>query len=272
MRPPTVEGGLLSEVALILGVLAALLVVVALVTARRPDAPLPDRADYVTRWQALHGDHDPRSSVWLRGWLAATWWLARPLARRGVSPHVVTAASVWLVAAAVLPAAAGGRWAILAAWLVVVAGVVDGLDGAVAALSARATRLGYVLDSLADRITDLGFLGLVVLVGGGSRPVMTLAVGCGALFLLHDYLRARAVGAGAGEVVVVTVDERPHRVLVLAATLHVAGVVPPAAAIAGAVGLGVMLLLAVVGLAHLTTAVTRRLLAADAAGDDRGAA
>lgn len=256
--------GLVGELALLLAVVGALLAVAALVTARRPGA-VPDREGHRQRWQARHGGHDPRGSVWLRGWLTLTYWSARPLARAGVHPHVLTAASVWLVAVAALPAAAGRAWWLLAGALVAASGMLDALDGAVAALTDRSTRAGYVLDSLADRVGDLGALALVAATGGPPW----LAVACGALFLLHEYTRARAAGAGAGEVVAVTVDERAHRVIVLALTLLVAGAVPDAAAAVAATGLWLMLGLAVIGLAQLGVGVGRQLHGTGDGGDRR---
>lgn len=263
MRPPSVEGGVLSELILVLAVMGALLVVVALVTARPPRQPLPDRDGLLDRWQALHGGHDPRASLWVRGWLAAMDRLARPLARRGIAPHALTAGSAWLAVLALVPAGAGGHWAVLAAWLVVASGLVDGLDGAVAALAGRATPLGHVLDSVVDRLTELAFLAAVVLAGGRAGLTVGLAVACGALFWLHEYVRARAVGAGVDGIGAVTVAERPQRVIVLALTLHVAGVVPGGAALIAAVGLGLMLVLGVAGLAQLAVGVVRRLAGAD---------
>lgn len=264
MRPPAVEGPLVSELALILAVLGALLVVGALVTAQRPPCPLPDRAGFLDRWQALHGGHDPRGTRWLAGWLAVTYRIARPLGALGVRPHALTVASLWLAAVAALVAAPGGRWALAAAALMLACGLVDALDGGVAALTGRATRIGYVADSLADRVTELAFLAVVAGLGGPAW----LAVGCAALFLFHDYLRARAIGAGAGEVVVVTVGERAVRVLVLAGTVAAAGAAPAAAGPAATVGLAVMAGLALAGLAQLGYGVARELAAADAADAD----
>lgn len=262
MRPPSVEGGVLSELVLVLGVVGALLVVVALVTAQRPRAPVPDRDGFFDRWQALHGGHDPRASAWVRGWLTVVHRIARPLARRGVAPHALTAISAWLAALALVPAAAGGRWAVLAAWLVVASGLLDGLDGAVAALAGRATPLGSVLDAVGDRLTEVVFLGAVVLAGGA----VGLAVACGALFWFHEYVRARAAAAGADEIGAVTVAERPQRVIVLALALHAAGMMPADAELAAGAGLAVMLALSAVGLVQLSVAVGRRLAGADHSG------
>jgi hypothetical protein len=71
-----------------------------------------------------------------------------------VSPDVLTAWGVLVSAAVAAVAAAGGRWPLAAVGIVVLAGLLDNLDGAVAILSGRTTRWGYVLDSLADRLSD----------------------------------------------------------------------------------------------------------------------
>jgi CDP-diacylglycerol--glycerol-3-phosphate 3-phosphatidyltransferase len=58
-----------------------------------------------------------------------------------------------------------GRWLILAALVVVLSGLLDNLDGAVAVLTGRSTRWGYVLDSTADRVSDLAYVGALLLAG-----------------------------------------------------------------------------------------------------------
>jgi len=112
-----------------------------------------------------------------------------------------------------------------------------------------------VLDSLADRVSDGLYLLALWLLGAP-------AVVCGAAFavtLLQEYARARAAVAGMRDIAVVTVWERPTRVIVTAASLATAGVygghaagIASAAAIA-ALGLGV------VGLVQLLVVARRRL-------------
>ena len=94
---------------------------------------------YLDRWQSVHGGHDPRANPMVRHWLSLVLRLARPVARTGVHPDVVTLASL-LVAAVVLavPPSAG-------ALLVLASGLLDGVDGCVAALQDRVTQLGYRL-------------------------------------------------------------------------------------------------------------------------------
>ena len=55
-------------------------------------------------------------------------------------------------------AALGGRWPLLAAVLVVVVAVLDGVDGAVAQLTDTSTSWGRVVDQLVDRVGDLSMV------------------------------------------------------------------------------------------------------------------
>jgi phosphatidylglycerophosphate synthase len=234
------------------------LVVMGLVTARRPAHEIPDRDGYFDRWQVLHGGYDPRTgNPWLRGWLTMAYTLARPLARRGVQPDVLTISSVWLAGAVFVPSSVGGRWAMLAGWLVVASGLFDTLDGCVAVLEDRTTRWGYVLDSAVDRVNDAIYLAAVVSVGAP----LELAVVCGFGFFLLEYLRARAGNAGGDEVGRVTVGERPNRVIVLAASLHFGGVFLAHEVLVATFGLSVMTALTAIALAQLTVTVRRQLLA-----------
>jgi phosphatidylglycerophosphate synthase len=158
----------------------------------------------------------------VNGWLTLMEAAARPLARRGVSPDVVTLIGVASAAAAVPAAFAGGRWWLAAGAAVAGSGFADGLDGAVAALSGRATAWGYVVDSLADRAADA--LHLKALRRAGAPGPVTLAAAAGIVTL--EYGRARAGNAGFGELGVVTVGERPMRIIATAAGLLLAGTVP----------------------------------------------
>lgn len=72
--------------AAVLRAVAGLLLVLTLVTARRPAAPVPDRAEYFRRWAPLHGGYQPRPGSLAGRWLAIAYAAARPLAARGVAP------------------------------------------------------------------------------------------------------------------------------------------------------------------------------------------
>jgi CDP-diacylglycerol--glycerol-3-phosphate 3-phosphatidyltransferase len=244
---------LLAAAALSLVVLA----VVALATARRPVALVVDRDGYLDRWQVLHGGYDPRTgSTALRRWLAVVHAMARPVARLGIHPDVVTVAAAWPAAAVVVLADLGGRWWLVAAAGVVVSGVLDNLDGCVAVLQGRTTRWGYVLDSAVDRLTDCAYLLALVLVGCPSWLGATCAF---AVFLL-EYLRARAGNAGGDDVGRITIAERPTRVIVAAAALLLCGLLPDRSELASTAGVAVLLALTLVALGQLGAAVRRQLL------------
>lgn len=242
----------------VLAALALLLLVLALVTARRPAHEIPDRDGYFDQWQQLHGGYDPRTAtVWVRFWLTLVYRIARPLARRGVQPDVVTVSSIWLALAVFVPASAGGYWPILAGWVLVASGLFDTLDGCVAVLEKRTTKWGYVLDSLIDRVNDVIYLAAVVSVGA---PV-ELAIACGVGFFLLEYVRARAGNAGGDDVGTVTVGERPMRVIFLSASIHFGGVFVGFAETVATIGLSVMTAFTAVALVQLLLAVRRQLLA-----------
>jgi phosphatidylglycerophosphate synthase len=211
-----------------------------------------DRDGYLDGWQRLHGGYDPRANALVRGWLSGAYVVARPFAAAGVAPDLVTLAGLLVGGTALVPAAAGGWWLLVAATLVVLSALLDNVDGAVAVLTGRATAAGQVLDHVADRIADLVFLG-VLLAAGAPWPACALG---GALMLLQEYLRARAAAAGMTEVGVVTVWERPTRVIVTATFLA-------AAAVLGdpwpALGAWAWAALGLVGFGQLAVVVRRRL-------------
>ena len=242
--------------AVLLTATGVVLVVLGLVTARRPVEPVPDRDGCFDRWSATHGGYDPRTgSVWVRGWLSMVLVLARPLARRGVQPDVVTWSSLWLALVVLALASVGGWWAVLAGVLVVASALLDSLDGGLAVLEDRQTSWGYVLDSVVDRCSDVVWVLAAVAVGCPLELALAVVVG---IFLL-EYLRARAGNAGFGEVGTVTVAERPTRVIVLAPTLAVSGALPAYAEVASVVGPAVLLGLTAVGVVQLGVVVRRAL-------------
>jgi CDP-diacylglycerol--glycerol-3-phosphate 3-phosphatidyltransferase len=191
----------------------------------------------------------------VRAWLNLVFQTARPFAAIGVSPGAVTVAGVVVTAVALGPAAAGGRWPLLAAAAVVASGLLDNLDGAVAVLTRRTSAWGYVLDSLADRASDTLYLLALWLLGAPGW----LAVAAGVAVGMLEYARARAGNAGFGEIGVVTVGERPSRIIVTAVALAGAGAVPSMGHVAGTAGAAATLALGTVGLTQLLAVVRRTL-------------
>jgi CDP-diacylglycerol--glycerol-3-phosphate 3-phosphatidyltransferase len=217
-----------------------------------PGQALPDREGYFDRWAVNHGGYDPRSNVLVRWWLGIAYAVAHPLAAARVSPDLVTMAGLLVTGVAAL-LATGRDWSLLgAAVLVVLAGLLDSVDGAVAVLRDRVTRWGAVLDPVTDRVGDLL---MVLALGLAGASWWACAIG-GALMFLLEYVRARAAVTGMTEVGVVTAWERPTRVIVTAAFLAAAAALGDPWPTLGAwvwVGLGV------VGLTQLLVVVRRRL-------------
>lgn len=240
--------------AAVVGSIAVMVVVTAL-TRRPPTGPVPDLDGYLDRWSAAHDGYDARPTRVLRGWLTAMHAAARPLAAAGVLPDVLTAWAVWLALVVVALTALGGGWAVPAAVLLVASSVGDGLDGAVAVLTDRTSRWGYVLDSAADRVTDALFLTAAWLAGAPAW----LAVATGVAVFQLEYVRARGGNAGADPAAVITVGERPSRVICCAVAVSLGGLAGQRGPLLAGVSIAILLALSLIGIGQLTVALRRAL-------------
>jgi CDP-diacylglycerol--glycerol-3-phosphate 3-phosphatidyltransferase len=206
-------------------------------------------------WAALHGGLAPSAPV--RVWLSGVQRLAAtgPVAR--VPPDALSVAGVAVGAAGLGVATIGGRWPLLAAVLVVLVGVLDGLDGAVAVHTGRARPLGAVVDAMADRVGDLLLVATLAALGAP----LPWCLAAGTLTLLHEYLRARAGAAGMAGVGAVTVAERPTRLVLVAVACLGAGALPGGTPFTGwgwaTVSAVAWVVVGAVGLVHLAVGVVR---------------
>ncbi|WP_091076751.1 CDP-alcohol phosphatidyltransferase family protein [Micromonospora nigra] len=217
--------------------------------------------EYATAWARLHGGFDPRAATpVVRGWLRLAYHVGYVLGRLRVAPTAVTVAGVLLCFCVPLLAVRPGDGPFLGALFVLLAAVADSVDGAVAVATGRTSRLGYVYDSVADRLGEVAWLVAFWLVGAPGA----LVVAGGALSWLHEYVRARAVSAGMRELGAVTVGERPTRVSVALVGLLLAGltglVETDLAAGTITMATAVWVLLAAFGLGQLLSAVRRALI------------
>lgn len=120
--------------------------------------------------------------------------LVRALSAMRVRPDTLTTVGWTLaVGAAVLFGLGHIR---LAGVVMLVAGLFDALDGAVARESNRMSRFGAFLDSTMDRFSESAvFAGIVFYYADASRPFEVLLAGVAMTFsLLTSYTRARAEG------------------------------------------------------------------------------
>jgi phosphatidylglycerophosphate synthase len=176
--------------------------------------------EYTAAWSALHGGFDPeRASPPVRGWVRLAWRGGSLLSRLHVAPMAVTGIGLLLCVAVPFAVRPGPAGLLLGGVLVLLASFADGLDGAVAVVSGRVTKLGYVLDSVADRLGEAAWLIALWLAGAPAWP----AVAAGGVSWLHEYVRARATAAGMDEIGALTVGERPTRVSVAISALIVGG-------------------------------------------------
>jgi phosphatidylglycerophosphate synthase len=218
---------------------------------------------YATAWARLHGGFDPRAAApVVRAWLRFAYHLGYLLGRLRIGPTPVTVVGVLLCFCVPLLVGRAGDGPVLGALFVLLAAVADSVDGAVAVVTNRTTRLGYVYDSVADRLGEVAWLIAFWLLGAPG----VLVAAAGGLTWLHEYLRARAVAAGMREIGAVTVGERPTRVCVAVVGLLVTGLTGliDADLIAGTITMAttVWVLLAGFGLGQLGSAVRRALLGA----------
>jgi phosphatidylglycerophosphate synthase len=177
-----------------------------------------DGDEHVRDWAALHATEPPGGFV--GGWLRAAAAVARPLARAGVSPNMVTVAAL-VVALAAVPLAGVDGWAgpAAACLAVTLSGLLDSLDGAVAVQAGRTTKVGFLLDSALDRIADAAYPAALVLAAGGGTAATRLAVGATAACWWLEYVRARGSLAGVGGRPLITPGERPTRIILTAVGL-----------------------------------------------------
>jgi len=186
-------------------------------------------ADMLRQWSQLHDGYDVDRSRVVRSWLRFVHAIAAPAARLRVSPTAVTCVGVALAATAVAASAP------VAALLVLLTAVCDGVDGAVALQRGIAGRpRGTSIDHAADRVTDLLFAA-VLWHAGAAWPVAAAAA---VATVGYEALRSQ-MRRSQQQLSVVTVAERPFRVAVavigvLAAPLVAAWILVVAAVAASA--------------------------------------
>jgi phosphatidylglycerophosphate synthase len=141
------------------------------------------------------------------------------MARTGIAPDTITVIGLLISAAVPVVVLVGRWWLFVAAGLVLVSAIADSLDGAVAVITGRTSRVGAFSDAMADRLSEAAWLLALWLYGVPG----ILVVGCGALAWLHEYARARATASGLRGIGVVTVAERPTRVILVVVALVLGG-------------------------------------------------
>jgi len=123
--------------------------------------------------------------------------VVRILSKSGITPNALTFINLALNIIAAYVIAVG--YFLLGGVLVLVAGLFDLLDGALARSNKRTTRFGAILDSVVDRISEAAILcGLLIWYmpqeEAGLEIVLIFVVLIGSFLI--SYIRARAEGLG----------------------------------------------------------------------------
>jgi CDP-diacylglycerol--glycerol-3-phosphate 3-phosphatidyltransferase len=192
----------------------------------------------------------------LRVWRRFAYAVAVPLVRTRTRPSTVTI--VGLVVALAVPLVATGA-PLIAAGLLLLSALAGSVDGTLARLGPRGSRVGTVYDAVAERLAEACWLAALWRLGA---PGWVPATGW-AVCWLHEYVQARATIVGMRPDAAGTVAERPTRVIVAAGGLGFAGLLAPISheLIAGTAtaASAIFVLLAVTGLVQLFVGIRRAL-------------
>lgn len=228
--------------------------------AAGPPAPVMEWSRFVGGWATTHHGFDLRHAGPLaQRWVRCAYHVGGFVLRNGARQASMTATA--LAAALFVPAFAsqGGRWPLIAAALLVLGLVADTAADAIGVMAGRASRLIGFYRTLVDRVAELCWLLAALLLGGSSMLVGT----CGALVLVHEYVRLRATVGGMRPAGTNTVGDRPTRAIATLIMLVVAGaaagVDQDLAAGTTTLLLAVWTLLALFGLVQLLSIVRKTL-------------
>lgn len=139
----------------------------------------------------------------------------RALAAVDSNPNHYTLAGCVLAIASPLAAVAGHP--LVSLLLMALSGAFDAIDGMVARYTGRASRIGSILDSVLDRVSDSAYHLTLLIIG--IDPVVVVASLGGALTTPYVRAKGEAIGikmAGRG------VLERPERTLLILAVASLA--------------------------------------------------
>lgn len=151
-------------------------------------------------WSALHGNVAIRGLI--AGWLRISYQIARLCMALRIGPSVITLMGAIAAAATALFAPHWWIAPILAFSL-----ICDGVDGSVAIIQNRVSKMGAVLDAIADRVAEIFWAVAFYRLGAPLTWVLALWL----VASLQEYARARLASTGSDEVGIVTPAERPVR-------------------------------------------------------------
>jgi CDP-diacylglycerol--glycerol-3-phosphate 3-phosphatidyltransferase len=179
-----------------------------------------DWDQYATAWADRHGGYDQRRApAPVRGWLRLGYRIAQALATVRVQPATVTVAGLAAAIAMPLVAGADRTGVMIAAGLVLLSSLASTVDRSLRVLTAQVTAGGAIAEAVAARLGEVAWLVGFWLLGVPGP----LALGCGIVTGLYEYLRAQALLAGMRTIGTQTLADRPMRGVVAVAGLVLAG-------------------------------------------------
>jgi len=180
---------------------------------------------YRQDWQKSHMyqeqiDEDVRSGF--NKWLKFNFTLGKYLAITGFTPNLASALAFALSVASAYCFIKGANvipidlflsdlYFALAVAFLLLSGLTDVLDGAIARLTYSSTPFGDFIDNVLDKYSDAIVI-IAIIYGGLVDPFIGLAALLGSL--LVDYARARTMGLGLKRTKV-TIGERPFRMAMI---------------------------------------------------------
>jgi phosphatidylglycerophosphate synthase len=160
--------------------------------------------EFNQNWSKLHGDAQITGVV--KGWLAISFSLAKPLAKLRITPNLLTILGLFF--GILLYLNAQSNWAMI---FLILSLICDGIDGSLAIITGKSGRWGAMLDSVVDRITEVFWALTFISIGANQNLIISALL----IAATQEYLRARSAGLGLTDVGVVTIAERPVRASIL---------------------------------------------------------
>jgi phosphatidylglycerophosphate synthase len=159
-----------------------------------------NREEFFSTWSGLHGN--AKISGIVKAWLSISYLIVKPISKVRITPNILTILGLFF--GLLLFLNANTFWAL---GLLVLSLICDGIDGSLAILTKKSTKLGAILDSVVDRLTEIFWVLALYKIGADLKLLVIVLLTAS----LQEYVRARSAGLGVSEVGIVTFAERPVR-------------------------------------------------------------
>lgn len=157
------------------------------------------------KWSELHGNVEITGLI--KYWIKASNYLAKPFIFLRLSPNSISILSVLISLPLIFNPES---W-----WIVILALILDGIDGRVAIQTNRTSKQGAVIDSLSDRLVEFIWAISLHMCGINDFAIFTFF----GIAWIQEYLRARAASLGFRGIGMVTIGERPTRAIFVSLAL-----------------------------------------------------